>query len=89
VTPEQFVAILVALTGLIGAVGALAAVVRNYHQAVDGRMDELLRLTRDASYLEGHSAATAKILLEEPDAGQLSGGVVHQLESGRTDISPI
>jgi hypothetical protein len=52
-TAEQFVAILVAITGLIGAVATLAGAVHGYHKQVNSRMDELVRLTAKSSYAEG------------------------------------
>jgi hypothetical protein len=53
VTVDQATALLVALTGLIGAIVALAVQVRAYHHAVNSRMDELLELTRASSHAAG------------------------------------
>jgi hypothetical protein len=52
-SPEQFTGIIVALTGLIGAVATLAGVVYGYHKQVNSRMDELLALTAKSSLAEG------------------------------------
>lgn len=52
-TPEQFVAIIGALTALIIAVTAAWVQLRATHQLVNGRMQELLQLTRDSSKAEG------------------------------------
>ena len=45
-TPEQFTALIVALTGLIAAVGAVWAQLRQTHKLMDGRMTELLDTTK-------------------------------------------
>ena len=52
-TAEQFTGVLVALTGLIGAVVALWREVHGYHKQVNSRMDELLRLTALSSHAAG------------------------------------
>jgi hypothetical protein len=53
VTVEAITALLVAVTGLIGALVALAVQVRAYHQQVNSRMNELLELTRTSAHAEG------------------------------------
>jgi putative effector of murein hydrolase len=53
VTVDQATALLIALTGLIGAIVGLAVQVRAYHHAVNSRMDELLNLTRASSHAAG------------------------------------
>lgn len=50
---QGLVAVMVAITGLIGAVATLVATVRNYHQLVNSRMDQLLDLTRSAAHAQG------------------------------------
>jgi hypothetical protein len=53
VSPEQLVAIIVALTGLLGAVLAVYRQVLSTHQLVNSRMTELLELTRTSAIAEG------------------------------------
>jgi uncharacterized membrane protein len=53
VSPEQFTAIIVALTGLVGAIAALTYQVSRWHSQVNSRMDELLVLTAAAARAEG------------------------------------
>ena len=52
-TTDQFVAVLGALTALVVAASGLAFQVRSYHREVDGRMSELLELTRTAAHAQG------------------------------------
>lgn len=52
-TPEQFTALIVALTGLIAAVGAVFAQLRSTHKLMNGRMTELLDATKLASQKTG------------------------------------
>jgi hypothetical protein len=54
-TVSEFTAIIVALTGLVAAVGALAGAVHGYHKQVNSRMDELLRLTASSSHAAGRA----------------------------------
>jgi hypothetical protein len=58
VTIEQFVAILGALTVLLVAVARVLAEVREYHRAVNGKMDTLLALTAKSSLAEGKLSTT-------------------------------
>lgn len=55
-TIEQFVAIMGAATTLIGVLGAIFVQLRATHQAVNGRMEELIRVTRQAATKEGELA---------------------------------
>ena len=57
---EQFVAVLVAITGLVAAIGALYTEVRATRSAVNGRLTELVESTR--------LAATALAELKARDA---------------------
>jgi len=52
-TPEQFTAILVALGGLVGAVAALLVAVHNLHDAVDGRLQQLLDAAVESAAKDG------------------------------------
>lgn len=54
---EQFVAILGALAALATATAALVLQVREYHKAVNSKMDQVLELTRAAAYAEGELEA--------------------------------
>lgn len=65
-TPEQFTAILVAMAGLITAVATLAGAVHGYHQQVNSRMDELLRLTAKSSHAAGLAEQTEARTLNQP-----------------------
>jgi hypothetical protein len=55
-TPEQFAAIMVAFTGLIGAVTALLVAVHNLHSAVNGRLTQLLAERETAARKDGELA---------------------------------
>jgi len=68
VTPEQFVAILTALTALVGAMVAVLRQVHQTHALVNSRMEELLALTRTSSRAEGR--------LEGPDAQEHGTGAI-------------
>ena len=50
---EQFVAVLGGFTALLVAIGTLLVQVRSLRQQVDGRLTELLSLTRSSSRAEG------------------------------------
>jgi hypothetical protein len=65
-TPEQFTAILVALTGLLGAIGALFVQLGRTHRLVNSRMDELLRLTRASGVTEGQDRAKVSDIERAP-----------------------
>ena len=54
--PEQFAAILTALAAVLGAVAVCIKEVREYHRAVNSKMDVLLALTATASRAEGVEA---------------------------------
>lgn len=49
----QLAAVLTALATVLVAIAGLVRTVRGYHRAVNGRLDELLELTRQASRAEG------------------------------------
>jgi outer membrane lipopolysaccharide assembly protein LptE/RlpB len=55
-TPDQFTALLVALTGLIGAVTACYVQLRQTHELQNGRMSELIAVVRAAASKEGELA---------------------------------
>lgn len=55
-TVEQFVAILVAITGLLGAFGLLIRQISELRADLNGRMQELLDHTRTAAMKEGELA---------------------------------
>lgn len=52
-TPEQFVAIIVASTALIAAITAMLVQLRRTHDLVNSKMTELLELTRRSARAEG------------------------------------
>lgn len=52
-TPEQFVAIIGSLTALIVAVGAAIVQIVQLRAKVDGRLSELLAITRAGARTEG------------------------------------
>jgi hypothetical protein len=52
-SPEQLVAILVALTGVLTAVGILIGQVRTLRHDINGRLSDLVEATRVASLKEG------------------------------------
>jgi len=52
-TPEQLVAILVAITGVLGAIGILIGQIRQLRHEVNGRLSELLFVTAAAAHKEG------------------------------------
>ncbi len=52
-TPEQFTAVIGALTLLIGAVSGLIVTVHQYHGAVNSKMDKLLSINASAAHAAG------------------------------------
>jgi hypothetical protein len=74
VSPEQLVALIVALTGLLGAVGIAIRQIVELRREVDGRLTQLLELTRVSSVargdLQGRAAAASEL---QPMAEQPSG----------------
>ena len=52
-TPEQSTALIVALTGLVAAVGAIYAQLRQTHALMNSRMSELIRSTHQAAQKQG------------------------------------
>jgi hypothetical protein len=52
-SPEQFVAVLGAVTALVIAVSGVFIQVRQTHQLVNSRMTQLVNLTRDSSLAQG------------------------------------
>ena len=56
-TAQEWVAIIGALAGavalILGAVGALWVRIHGYQQTIDGRMSELMELTRTSARAEG------------------------------------
>lgn len=55
-TPEQFVTVLGAITALIVALTALFVQLRKTHELVNGRMTELLKITKEAGVAQGKLA---------------------------------
>jgi hypothetical protein len=53
-----------AVVVILGAIGALYARVRDLHKAVNGRMDQLLELTKSSATAQGH--------LEEKNAKEVT-----------------
>jgi hypothetical protein len=86
-TPEQFTALIVALTGLIAAVGAVWAQLRQTHKLMNGRMTELL----DATKLSGQ--ATGELLGRDfrpssPGAVPIAGERIEPPTGTRPPSSP-
>lgn len=52
-TPEQFVAVLSAFAAVLGGLGLVLRELREYHRAVNSKMDALLRLTEISARAEG------------------------------------
>lgn len=73
-SPEQFTALIVAVTGLIAAVGVVLAQVRQTHNLVNSRMTELLDATKLASQktgeLQGRDQERTRTLVDPPAAGR-------------------
>lgn len=86
-TPEQFVAILTALAGVLGAVAVCIGEVRRYHHAVDGKMDELLSLTAAAALAQGKEEQRIGTLAAAAHGAQLLQSVVPE-ESAPLEVQP-
>jgi hypothetical protein len=56
VTPEQFSGIIVAVTGLVAAIGLLVTQVRGLRKDLNGRMQELLDTSKLAAQKDGELA---------------------------------
>lgn len=68
-TVDQFVAVMGAFTALIGALGVIYVQLLQNHRAVNGRMTELLEMTRQAAQTKGELAGrdfVAGVQLERP-----------------------
>lgn len=52
-TPEQATALIVAITGLVAALGVLVVQLVQVRKQIDGRLTELLATTRVAAQKEG------------------------------------
>lgn len=52
-TPEQATALIIAISGLIGALGAVFAQLRQTHGLINSRMTELIDTTKLAAQLGG------------------------------------
>lgn len=65
-TPEQATALIVAVTGLVGALGVVFAQLRQTHKLINSRMTELIETTKLASLktgeLEGRDQERARSL---------------------------
>jgi hypothetical protein len=55
-TVEQFVSVILALAALLGGLARVWVEVRRTHKAVNSRLDELVKITRDAAYARGQLA---------------------------------
>lgn len=66
-SPEQFAGILLALAAVFGAVARCIHEVREYHKAVNSKMDALLQLTAVSSRAEG-ALAERRTRRGSPDA---------------------
>ncbi len=60
-TVEQFVAILVAFTGLIAAIAGVLRQLHQTHDLVNSRMTELLAVTKAAAHAQGRLDEKADI----------------------------
>lgn len=60
-SPEQFVAIVAAITALVVAVGGVIVQVVQLRRQVDGRLTQLLELTATSSRAAGALAETEKM----------------------------
>lgn len=58
-SPEQYVSIMVACTGLVVAVAALWRSVTAYRHEVNSRLDQLIELTATSSHAAGVLEGTA------------------------------
>lgn len=74
-TPEALTALIVAITGLVGALGVVYVQVRATHTLVNSRMDELLNTTKLANQsigeLRGQNAERARTNPVPPAPGQI------------------
>jgi hypothetical protein len=79
VSPEQLVAVLVAVTGVIGAIGVLIGQIRSLRQEINGRLSDLVDATRVAALKEGellgrdHSRVKSRRPKAAPAATLLDG----------------
>jgi hypothetical protein len=60
VTPEQATALIIAISGLIGALGAVFAQLRQTHGLINSRMTELIDTTKLAAQLSGQIEGTER-----------------------------
>lgn len=52
-SPEQWLALAVAMASVLASFVGILSEVRKTHQLVNSRMDELLRITRTSSFAQG------------------------------------
>ncbi len=76
-TPEQLVAVLVALTGLLGALGILIRQVGELRKDLNGRMEQFLVSTRDAAHRQGEMAGRDWMAAQAVKEPQFPGAPVH------------
>jgi hypothetical protein len=76
-TPEQATALIVAITGLVAALGAIFAQQRQTHQLINSRMTQLLQATKLAAQSSGElrgrdfaAANPAAVLTDEEQSAQ-------------------
>lgn len=64
ISPGELTALVIAVTGLIAALAGLYGQMRSLSRRVDGRLSELLELTRRSSKAEGVLEATPSASVE-------------------------
>lgn len=90
-TPEQATALIVAITGLVGAIGAVFVQLRQTHRLINSRMTELLETTKLASQktgeLDGRDQERARGL-EAPSAVARIGTPTERSPTSTTGKEP-
>jgi hypothetical protein len=74
VTPEQFVTVLTALSVLFGAITAALLQLHKLELRVDGRLTELLALTKSSARAEGRLEATSAVPGADLSPGETPSG---------------
>ena len=74
-SPEQFIALVVAITPLVAAIGAVYIQLKSLTRRVDGRLTELLELIRTSSHAEGVK-----------DQQAITGGEASEMLSGHRPL---
>ncbi len=76
-TPEQAAALIVAITGLVGALGAVFVQLRQTHSLINSRMTELVETTKLAAQARGELAG------RDFAAGATAGGSLAPKHDGK------